>query len=59
VTRVNVHAGEEVQPDDVVIVLESMKMEMQITRPQGGLVKRVLVAPGSAVRVNEVMVEFA
>jgi len=59
VTRVNVQAGQEVQPDGVVIVLESMKMEMQITRPQGGRVKRVLVAPGSAVRVNEVMVEFA
>jgi biotin carboxyl carrier protein len=59
VTKVNVQAGEEVGPDGVVIVLESMKMEMQITRPQGGLVKRVLVTPGFAVRVNEVMVEFA
>jgi len=42
-----------------VVVLESMKMEMQITKSQGGVVKRVLVAPGAAVKVDEVMVEFA
>ena len=58
VMKVNVEPGQAVQPDEVVIVLESMKMEMQITAKQGGVVKSVLVAPGAAVKVNELMVEF-
>jgi len=41
-----------------VIVLESMKMEMQITAPQAGLVKNVLVTPGASVKVNQLLVEF-
>ena len=59
VIKVNVEAGQEVQQDEVVVVLESMKMEMQITATKPGLVKRVLVAPGSAVKADELMVEFA
>lgn len=59
VIKVNVAPGQEVQPDEVVVVLESMKMEMQITTPRGGLVKRVSVAPGAAVKVDELLVEFA
>jgi biotin carboxyl carrier protein len=55
---VNVEAGQIVDPNAVIIVLESMKMEMQITAPVGGVVKSVLVAPGTAVKVNQLMVEF-
>ena len=58
VIKVNVEPRQLVQPNEAVIVLESMKMEMQITAPQGGIVKNVLVAPGSAVKVNQIMVEF-
>jgi biotin carboxyl carrier protein len=58
VTKVNVEAGQTVQPDEVVAVLESMKMEMQIAAPRAGVVKSVLVAPGSSVKVNQLLVEF-
>jgi methylmalonyl-CoA carboxyltransferase 1.3S subunit len=59
VIKVNVEPGQEVQPDEVLVVLESMKMEMQITAPKGALVKRVFVAPGAAVKADELMVEIA
>ena len=59
VMKVNVVEGQEVKPDEVVVVLESMKMEMQISAPAGGVVKSVLVSPGASVKVNEVMLEFA
>jgi methylmalonyl-CoA carboxyltransferase small subunit len=59
VIKVNVEVGQQVQPEEVVIVLESMKMEMQIAAPVGGQVKNVLVSPGAAVKVNELMLEFA
>jgi biotin carboxyl carrier protein len=58
VIKVNVEAGQIVDPNAVIIVLESMKMEMQITAPVGGVVKSVLVAPGTAVKVNQLMVDF-
>lgn len=58
VMKVNVAAGQEVQPQDVIAVLESMKMEMQIAAAHAGVVKTVLVTPGSSVKVNELLVEF-
>jgi biotin carboxyl carrier protein len=50
--------GQAVEANQVVMVLESMKMEMQITAPQAAVVKRVLVIPGSSVKVNQLLVEF-
>ena len=58
VVKVNVERGQSVEPNAVVIVLESMKMEMQITAPLGGVVKDIFVSPGTAVKVNQIMVEF-
>jgi methylmalonyl-CoA carboxyltransferase small subunit len=58
VIKVAVEPGQSVQPDDVVLVLESMKMEMQITAPQAAQVKSVLVTQGSPVKVNQLLVEF-
>lgn len=58
VIKVNVVPGQTVQPEEVVVVLESMKMEMQIAAPRAGVVKNVLVAPGAAVKVNQLLVEF-
>lgn len=59
VIKVNVEVGQQVQPEEVVIVLESMKMEMQIAAPIGGLVKSIFVKPGAAVKVNELLLELA
>jgi len=58
VMRVDVEVGQTVAPDAVVLVLESMKMEMPITTAVGGVVKSVLVKQGAAVKVNQLMVEF-
>lgn len=58
VIKVAVEPGQLVQPNDVVMVLESMKMEMQITTQQTAAVKSVLVTEGSAVKVNQLLLEF-
>ena len=58
VIKVNVERGQSVEPNAVVVVLESMKMEMQITTAHGGVVKDVLASAGAAVKVNQLMVEF-
>ena len=58
VIKVNVTAGQTVQANEVVVVLESMKMEMQIAAPKAGVVKSVLVSAGSSVKAEQLMVEF-
>ena len=58
VVKVNVEPGQVVEANEVVAVLESMKMEMQIAAMEPGVVKTVLVTQGSSVKADQVMVEF-
>jgi biotin carboxyl carrier protein len=58
VTRVNVETGQGVQVNDVLLVLEAMKMETSIVATTAGKVKRIHVAPGEAVKIGQVLLEF-
>jgi len=58
VIKVNVEPGQTVQPNDVILVLESMKMETQVTAHHAETVKTVLVAPGNSVKINQTLIEF-
>jgi len=58
VMRVHVQAGDELQLDDLIVVLEAMKMETRIGAPVSGRLKSVKVAPGDAVRLNQILTEF-
>lgn len=58
VIKVNVQSGQQIQANDLLMVLEAMKMETNVTAPAGGTVKNVKVAPGDAVKANQVVVEF-
>lgn len=56
VVLVRVKAGDNVKAGDVLLVLESMKMENEIASPIGGSVKEVRISEGDAVNIGEVMV---
>jgi acetyl-CoA/propionyl-CoA carboxylase biotin carboxyl carrier protein len=56
VLLVHVHAGVAVAADDVLVVLESMKMELQVVAPAAGTVERVAVAAGDRVAAGELLV---
>jgi biotin carboxyl carrier protein len=58
VVRVCVQPGEQLQSDDLLVVLEAMKMETSVTAPIAGKVKSVKVVPGEAVKLHQVLVEF-
>jgi methylmalonyl-CoA carboxyltransferase small subunit len=58
VIKVNVEPGQSVQANDLIVVLEAMKMETNVTAHLAGVVKSVSVAPGDSVKVNQVVVEF-
>ena len=59
VARVLVEEGQSIEAGDVVVVLEAMKMETEITAPQSGTVAAVLVSAGTAVTGGQVLVELA
>ena len=47
--QVQVSVGDRVQAGDVLVILESMKMEIPLLAPRAGMVRDVRVQPGSAV----------
>jgi methylmalonyl-CoA carboxyltransferase small subunit len=58
VIRVPVEVGQAVEAGQLLMVLEAMKMETQLTAPRAGLVRTVHVAAGNSVKVNQVLVEL-
>jgi len=51
--QVQVEPGARVKAGDVLVILESMKMEIPLTAPRDGVVKEVRVQPGSPVRAGQ------
>jgi biotin carboxyl carrier protein len=58
VIKVNVEPGQEVQPNDLLLVLEAMKMETRVTATHTRTVKSVNVIPGNPVRLRQALIEF-
>jgi methylmalonyl-CoA carboxyltransferase small subunit len=58
VVHVPVAPGQQLRVNDLMIVLEAMKMETAITAPVEGKLKSVNVTPGESVKANQVLVEF-
>jgi biotin carboxyl carrier protein len=56
VIEVPVQPGQEVDAGDIVVILESMKMQNEFKAPRAGKVHTVRVAPGAKVDQNMVMV---
>ncbi|MCQ4295243.1 urea carboxylase [Pseudomonas stutzeri] len=51
--QVSVAEGERVEAGDVLVILESMKMEIPLTAPVAGVIKEVRVQPGAPVRAGQ------
>jgi biotin carboxyl carrier protein len=59
VIKLAVNPGDSVKKDDVVLVVESMKMQIDVRSTAAGTVKAVLVNPGDQVEVDMAVVELA
>ena len=55
VLEVKVGEGDEVQPGDVICIVEAMKMENEITAHWAGIVTELSVEPGQAVSNGQVV----
>ena len=58
VTRVNVAEGQSVSKGDLLVVLESMKMENYVYAPINGTVKKICVGPADGVEGGQTLVEL-
>ncbi|MFU8803231.1 MAG: biotin/lipoyl-binding carrier protein [Bradymonadaceae bacterium] len=56
VWKIEVSVGDEVEEDDDLIILESMKMEMPVIATVDGVVKEIRVSEGEAVEEDQVLV---
>jgi methylmalonyl-CoA carboxyltransferase small subunit len=58
VIRVAAQVGQSLQTGDVMLVLEAMKMETNITAPAPGKIAAIPVNEGDSVQSGQVVVEF-
>ena len=56
VWKVEVAVGDEVEEDDVLLVIESMKMEIPVGAPEDGRVAEIRVAEGQAIEEGDILV---
>jgi pyruvate carboxylase subunit B len=58
VFKINIKEGKEIKKGDVVVVIDAMKMENNITSKRDAVVKKILVNLNEMVEVNTALVEL-
>lgn len=58
VVKILVEPGMDVTKGQILLVLEAMKMESDITSPRDGKIKEVRIKPGDSVPTGEVLIVF-
>jgi methylmalonyl-CoA carboxyltransferase small subunit len=58
VVRVAAQVGQSLQTGDILLVLEAMKMETNITAPAPGKIAAIAVKQGDGVQAGQVVLEF-
>ncbi len=53
--KLSVQVGDKVEDGGVVMIVESMKMEIPVIAEDGGMVKEILVQPKDAVAEGQVV----
>ena len=55
VWKIEKKAGDEVEEGDIILILESMKMEMPVEAPDDGTLSEIKVAEGDSVDEGQVV----
>ena len=56
--KVVVREGQQVQPDETLMILESMKMEIPVTAPSAGRVTKIHAREGETVQEGQLLAEI-
>ena len=59
ILKLEKNAGDRVDEDEVVLVMEAMKMEIPIVAPASGVLKEIKVSVGKAVEADQLLAEIA
>ena len=51
--KINIAVGQKVDIDDIVVILESMKMEIPVESKYKGVVKEILIKEGDNVNEDQ------
>jgi biotin carboxyl carrier protein len=52
------NVGDRVDEDEVVLVMEAMKMEIPVVAPAAGVLKEIQVSAGQAVEADQLLAEI-
>ena len=55
ILRVKARLGDRVEEDETLVIMEAMKMEIQVVAPTTGTVVEIKVTPGQAVDPDTVI----
>lgn len=58
ILKVEKSVGDQIEEDEVVVVMEAMKMEIPVVAPASGVLKELKVAPGQAVEADQILGEI-
>ena len=58
VLKIEKNVGDRVEEDEVVIVIEAMKMEIPIVAPVSGVIREIRTSIGQAVKAQELLGEI-
>lgn len=58
VWKIEVSVGDSVEEEDVLMILESMKMEIPVEAPCDGTVSEILVAPEDGISEGQALVRI-
>lgn len=59
VWKIELGPGDKVAEDDIIMILESMKMEIPVLAPGDGTLTEILVAEGAAVSEGQAVAKMS
>lgn len=58
ILEISVEVGQQVKENDLLLILEAMKMENSFLSPRDGIIKSIAVEKGNAVDKGQLLIEF-
>lgn len=58
ILKLEKNVGDRVDEDEVVLVMEAMKMEIPVVAPTSGVLKDLMVSAGQAVEADQLLAEI-
>ena len=59
VWKIEKAVGDRVEEEDVILIIESMKMEIPVEAPKSGTVSEILVSEGDSVAEGDILVRLS